>query len=161
MIARISWLRLAGVMAVLVIFAILQRSPELSWFGVRPNIILSLMVVLGFVVGDFFVYAALAFIAVALIGPAKGFSFEELILLLLFFGLYFVRRYVPMHPLFSAVLLTSGGTLLWYLIVDPGFIAADFIAVLIEMFYNAVIAVLAYLGFERAFPHGKTSLVAF
>jgi hypothetical protein len=161
MTTSVSAPRLIIVLGILVSAVFLQGSSQLSWFGIRPNISLSILTALAFMFSDFFVYAALVFITAAFVGPAPGFSFEELIFVLVLCALFFVRDRLSIRPLFAAVLLVVCGTFIFYLVVDPGFIAADFIAVLIEMFYNTLITLIFYMVFKRIFSHGKTSLTAF
>lgn len=146
---------------VLIGVALLQGTPELSWFGVRPNLALSLLTVFAFIYADFFIYAALVFVAIAIVGPAPGFSLEELIFVLVAFVIFFVRDKLSMHPAAIAVILVMCGTFVFYLVVDPGFIAADFFAVLLEMIYNALVTALSFAVLHRLLINGKTSTTAF
>jgi hypothetical protein len=141
--------------------ALLQSTPEVSWLGVRPNLVLALLAVYAFIYADFFIYAAFVFIAVAIVGPAPGFSLEEFIFVLIAFAIFFLRDRFSMHPIAVAALLAVCGTFTFYLAVDPGFIAADFFAVLLEMVYNALVTAVCFGIAYRFLPYGKTSFTSF
>lgn len=154
---HIGWTQFIIVCVVLLVLALLQQAPALSWFGVRPNLPLSFLVAVAFILSDFFIFAGLCLIAVALIGPTSGLSFEKSVFVALLVAVFFVRERIPLRPLSGIFCMTAIVTLAFYGIVDAGFLAFDSIAVFYEMIYNALIAMGFYIGLRRIFLHGKTT----
>lgn len=154
--ARIGWIQFTIVCAVLLTLVFLQQAPSLSWLGVRPNLPFSFLIAIAFVLPDFFIFAGLCLIAVALIGPTSGLSLEKGTFVALLIAVFFLRERMPLRPLSGVFFMAMIATLLFYGIVDAGFLTFDVIAVFHEMIYNALIATGFYIGLRRIFSHGKT-----
>jgi len=148
-------------LALVIIASVLQRAPNLLWFGIRPNITLALLVALSFFIDDFYLFLGLSLIASALVNPASGFSLEEIVSVLVLIAAFFLRARLPFGPATSALLLAAGATFAFYLAVQISFITSDFIAVFFEMLYNALLAAFIYFLMHRIPRYGETTRASF
>ena len=161
MIGRRFWARTLAVLALLFLSVLVHGSSAFSFFGIRPNLPFAFLVAYAFFAGDFVLYLGFVLIGAALIGIAPGFSFPELGLVLVLASLFFLRDRLPVHPAAGSALAGALGTFVWYLIVDPGLIRVDGIAVASEMVYNGVLAALCFFALRLMFRHDETQRASF
>jgi len=129
---------------VLVLGVFFQGAPAFHLFGVKPNLILSALLVAPFFIGlgDFLLLALFTATALAVF-PGLGWS----ILFLPVLGLvgFWLHWFLPWHRVFNLAILIAGSTFLLYLLINRQFLFEHWLTVLTEIIYNLFIGLAIFL----------------
>lgn len=127
---------------VLILGAALQLTEAVSFLGIKPNIVLGLLVVYAFFISELWIYAILVLIADVSIMFNPGVSKEILVLSVVAFVAYWLKKKFLDSSLLTVLILLGLGTLFfdllvsWQMILSFGFI--------VELVYNLVLGTIVY-----------------
>ncbi len=140
-----------------VLAVILQNTGLLNVYGIKPNLALASLVSVSFFAADLASYIFL--VVAALIGLKFRASFEvdSLIMAGLSLASFVMGRRLQWKPIINNILLIGGGTILFYLLASPGFIAANSQIVIGELVYNVVLGTIIFKIFEE-WSHDKINI---
>ncbi|MEK7554615.1 MAG: hypothetical protein AAB518_01355 [Patescibacteria group bacterium] len=136
--------------ALLVLLAgIIQSSGIAAVGGVRPNILLVLLLTLVFFFREWKSYAALIAIATIFSKTEIGFSSPYIVIAIISACVFLVKPHFPGHRFFNVILAVIAGTIITYVITDLKFLGNDPFTVMIEVVYNVLVGIVVYLLAER------------
>ncbi|OGY65851.1 MAG: hypothetical protein A3A16_02180 [Candidatus Harrisonbacteria bacterium RIFCSPLOWO2_01_FULL_44_18] len=140
-------IRLASAILLVIAAGILQNTDLLNIAGVKPNLSLAALIVLGFFINKFTDYLILILISALLIKTAAGFEISIIVFAAIPAIFYFLRRLLPWRASLNNLILIFAGTLLLYLLIDPAFISRGVGIFISEAAYNLILgAVLFWAG---------------
>jgi hypothetical protein len=129
-------------LALLSIFiaATLQSGEFLVIAGVKPNLVLALLVVFSFFMPHLFPYAILALFSAFMLSFAPGISWEGGALILVALIFFYVRDRFLSPGLVASILFSVFGTVLFYLLISPTVLYDEVGVVAKEVLYNGLLA---------------------
>ncbi|MFH1759205.1 MAG: hypothetical protein ABH822_01430 [Patescibacteria group bacterium] len=118
----------------IIIAALLQGTFILEVWGVKPNLVLALLIVLIFSVRDWLAYSLLVIVGVLLLKSFPGVDWRALAIIPLALGSYFIKDWLPWRPYFSNIVLIAIATAIFSL---PNFFPG-------EIIYNLILGTIIY-----------------
>lgn len=141
----------AGV--VFILAALLTQARSLQIFGLNPNLFLAVLAAWVFFMDKLGRYIFLSALGAVVLKTYPAFEWPSLVFMILpaiFFGLKLVS---PLHPLPTVLVLAVLGTIIFYAVINYGFLANDLFEVTVEGGLNAVWAGLIF-GFLKRLTSG-------
>jgi hypothetical protein len=131
----------------------LQSTDWLSFFGVKINLLLVLVLVLGLFLKSFWHYAFIALTVVAILKIGPLWNRQSLALLGIFLAAFYFKKYLFGKPILNNTVLIAAGTLLFYLFSDPAFLIQNSLILIQELIYNLIGGWILFLILEKNFNH--------
>ncbi len=138
-----------GVLLLLLLAGLLQNTEALSFFGIKPNLLLAMTIAASFFVSEMALYLFLVVAAVFLLKFSGGVELESLVFALAAVSAAWLGGRLHWRPDFNNLVLVAGGTLLFYLIADASYLVASWPQVLLELVYNLAVGMVLFKSFER------------
>ncbi|MDP3998974.1 MAG: hypothetical protein Q8P76_00040 [bacterium] len=145
---RIPLLIVGGLLVILAGF--IQNTDWINLFGVKINLILASVLVLGLFINNPWHRIILAIIGTALTGQ-PGWNTESLVLLALLIAAPYFKNYLFGQPAFNNIILIFTATIAFYLIINPGFLISYPAVVLLEVIYNLIFGSMLYFILEKKY----------
>lgn len=137
---------------VAVFFAgLLQNTELISFYGVKINLVLVLVLLLGIFIDSFWQYLTLSLIGVLMIKITPGLDSQTLALLIIFLTAFYFKGHLFGKPIINSVFLIIAGTSLFYLLTDPKFLIHGTAIFSLELVYNAIGGLVGYLILEKIY----------
>ncbi len=136
------------ILFLIVVLGILQSTNLLLIGGVKPNLLLVVLIVLAFFVEDAWLYAFFIAVAAILLKVRGFFSPEILVFILLGMTSAWVAARWHTQPIVNNVFLVSVFTVLFYALTTPSYLISNLGQLGIELIYNLVIAIVLFKTFE-------------
>lgn len=130
------------------LFGLFQSLSLIAFYGVKPNFLLSLLVVLLFSVKNFWQYLILVLTAMLSLGYSVPVAKEIIVFGAIMLSAFYFKKYLTEHVFLSSFFLTAILTTALYAFIDYRFIFNNLNVFLLEMAYNLLIS--AILGFLLA-----------
>ncbi|MDO8443104.1 MAG: hypothetical protein Q7S81_02510 [bacterium] len=130
-----------------------QSASLIIFSGVKPNLILAVLVVLLFSEKEFWKYLILVLVSLICLDYSVFISKEVVLFGVIMLSAFYFKKYLSENTYLNFFLLTSILTAMLYLLVDYKFIFNNFGLFLWELFYNVLIS-LAF-GFLYKGLNGK------
>jgi hypothetical protein len=131
------------------LFGLLQSFSLVSFMGVKPNLLLSLLVVLLFTTKQFWQYLILILIALVSLNYSSLITRETIIFGTIMLLAFYLKGYLTEHffliSFFLAIILTT----LFYLFIDYQFIFNNINIFLLEVAFNALLTTLFGLLYHQ------------
>lgn len=140
--------KLALYLFFIVILAVIQGS-DFSVFGVKPNLILAVLVALVFLDLSLPAYLFLLTAALFLIRWRPDLDISLLALFVAAVGSRLARSILPWRDGISLLVLIVGSTAVFYFIADPGFIYYQPAIFIQEVLYNTITAFVLRYGLRN------------
>ncbi|MDP3729655.1 MAG: hypothetical protein Q8R26_02820 [bacterium] len=122
--------------------ALLQNTDALLIGGIKPNIVLAVVIALGVFVESFAFYVFLVLMGVVLLQTVPGFEKEIFVLAALLIGTFFIQKFLPWQQIINVIVLIIGATFIFYLVTySSGF----WPFALFESFYNIIFGSIWYV----------------
>ena len=131
---------------------LLQNTGFLNVYGVKPNLVMAVLISISFFAADLASYIFLAVAALVGLKFRAGFEIESLIIIGLSRASFVMGRRLQWKPFINNAVLIGVGTILFYLLAAPGFIASNLPMVLGELVYNVILGTIIFKIFESS--HG-------
>lgn len=128
----------------LFIAATLQSGELITFFGVKPNLVLVLLSTFSFFVPNLLTYAMLVLFGTAVLSFAPGLSWDNAALTLVALLFFYVRDRFLVIGLSASILFAIFGTVLFYLLTSPTMLYDEVGVVLKELIYNALLGVTLF-----------------
>ncbi len=141
---------LTGIILVL-LAGLLQNTELISFYSVKVNLVLILLLVLIFFVHDLRYYLILALEGVLLLKVAPGLDVQTLVLLFLVLAAFYLKKRLVWQPVFSNALLIAVATVLFYALADFNFMIYSTPTLILEIIYNTIGGSALYLALERVY----------
>lgn len=135
------------------IIGLAQSASLIIFSGVKPNLILAVLVVLLFSEKEFWKYLVFILISLICLNYSVFISKELAIFGLLMLLAFYFKKYLSENIYLNSFLLVLILTTAFYLIIDYAFIFNDPGLFLWELFYNVLISLV--FGFLYKGLHGK------
>jgi len=135
------------------IIGLAQSASLIIFSGVKPNLILAVLVVLLFSEKEFWKYLVFILISLICLNYSVFISKELVIFGLLMLLAFYFKKYLSENIYLNSFLLVLILTTAFYLIIDYAFIFNDPGLFLWELFYNVLISLV--FGFLYKGLHGK------
>ena len=152
-----SDIRIGFVLVITVILAVvLQFNGLIVIFGIKPAILLGALIAATFFIEQPILYVGLVAVSSFLIRFAPGFSWPTAALAIIALLAFWLHGRILWPGVTGAVVLASGGTLLFNLLTDFSFIYASPFLLIGEIVYTAVITALifgVFQFFQSRFEH--------
>ncbi|MHB9019608.1 MAG: hypothetical protein ACYC3G_01885 [Minisyncoccota bacterium] len=140
----------------MILVSIISLSQSLSlviFNGIKPNLILAVLVVLIFSEKSFWRYTALVMTSLVFLNYSTAISKEIIIFGLLMILAFYFKKYLSENLFLYSFLLTSILTTVFYLLIDARFVINNLNLFFWEIFYNVLISLI--FGFLYQIGHEK------
>lgn len=134
---------------ILIFSGVLQNSGLLNVFGIKPNLLLTALIVLSFFSRTFLRYFVLLIIGVFFSRFMAGPEIEPVALGILSLATFGLRGHLPWLPVVNILALTAVGTVLFYLLTGPSFVYNNLAIAVGEIIYNVVLSALLFLCLKK------------
>ena len=130
--------KFAVLACIVVLVGLLQSTELLAWGGVKPNVVLALLVS-----ASFFVYHVRDYVVLTLLG-ALALRFSDLfvpelgVLVALLVIIFAIGARLPGKPFVNNLFLIGGATFLFYVILDYTTLRTSWGVFFVELVYNLV-----------------------
>ena len=111
-------------------------------FGIKPNLVLSVIITISFFVENIWEGFLLVALAGLILKFAPGFESEILVLSLIGAGAILTKKYLPWHYFFSNLILIGLGTLIFYVILASNLITS--IIFFEELAFNIIVGMIIF-----------------
>jgi hypothetical protein len=118
-------------------------------FGVKPNWILTVLIIAAFLAGNFLELSILVLIAAILLRVQPGFFWPALIIGFLAFAVFWLKTRWPWQEFLNVILALVLATFIFYAIIDWQFFLKNYGPVLQEAFYNVIVGAGIYFVFQQ------------
>lgn len=134
------------IFAILLIVAagLFQNTGIFSVWGIKPDLLLAVMVAVSLFIDSFAWYLFLVVLSVISVRFQSGFQPELLVFSFLLISVYGARRLLPWRPSVTNCFLVACGTILFYLLADASYLLGFPLAVAGEIIYTALFSILVY-----------------
>lgn len=129
---------------------LLQSTDILNIYGIKPNIVLAVLIAASFFLTNFLIYFSLILLAIITLLFQGGLQSEQLILGILASAAFLAEKKLHWWPILNNLVLIGMGTVIFYLLSSPAFLIGNPLLVLGELTYNLVLGSL----FFKLFHHG-------
>lgn len=128
---------------------LLQNTEFITLYGVKMNLVLVLLLTFGFFINNPWHYLILALEGTLLLKVSPGLDTQTLVLLVLIFLAFWLRKYLAWQPIISNVFLIAVATTLFHLLIDFNFLIYNTPTILLEVLYNIIGGLILYLILEK------------
>ena len=129
--------------------ALLQSSALITIYGVKPNFLISALVVLLFSARNFWQYLILVLTAAVSLKYSALLSKEILIFAGIMILAYFLKKYLVEYEFIAIFILTAFITIIFYLLIDYRFAFNNPNSLLLETAYNIFASAVLLLLYEK------------
>ncbi len=137
---------------ILILLAGLLQNTELpSFYGVKINLVLVLLLTLSFFISDPRYYLVLALEGALLLKVSPGLDAQTIALLLLALSAFYLKKYLAWQPALSNVFLIAAATILFYIPVDFNFVIYNTPVLILEAIYNTLGGLVLYFALEKIY----------
>ncbi len=134
----------------LVVFAgLIQNTGLFLIFGIRPNLLLALLVACSFFMESFAAYLGVLLGAIFFLRFESGFRPELLIFAVLAVSVFLVGRLLPWRQSVNNLVLTVIFVVLFYALADISYLWTGALAVAGEIVYTSIFGILFYDLFRQ------------
>lgn len=137
------YIGLTGLLLTLVAGAVQVNSP-IDFWGIKPNLILIVLIVFGFFTENFIFFLILTLLGSIGIKFMPGLGLDAVAIAVVALCAFIVKSRAVSGGLLGVTILLALGTFGTYLIVSPGFFYNHFLVVLIEAVYNVVLGAILF-----------------
>lgn len=140
--------KILAIFFLIVIFGLLQNTNLIMIAGVKPNLLLILLISLAFFVEDVWIYGFFILLADCLIISQRFFSADVIVFTLLLLASAWVANNWHALPFVNNLILAGAATALFYLGTDSAYIGSNFGSFGIELVCNLVLAFILHQVFD-------------
>ena len=134
----------AILLPIILLAGLLQQTNVFGIFGVKPNLLLAILIPATFFLDQMLMVVGLLAIALLVSDFRAGFAEESASLALLILAAPLLGRRLPWNPFVNNIILVAGFTLIFYLLTGPGYIFGAPLRILWEIVYNCLFATLFF-----------------
>lgn len=127
----------------------LQSTNVLNLYGIKPNLLLIVLISASFFISDTLIYLSLVFLGMIMLSFKGGFELEQLVLGILSIASFFAGRRLHWQPFLMNLSFIGIGTIIFYFLISPAFILNNLFLVSGEVIYNLAFGVIFFKIFER------------
>ncbi|TSC82996.1 MAG: hypothetical protein G01um101419_349 [Parcubacteria group bacterium Gr01-1014_19] len=136
--------KLAILLPIILLAGLFQNTGVFNIFGVKPNLLLAVLIPAIFFLDQILAVAAALAIALLVSDFRAGFAGESVVLALLILIVPVFGRRLPWNPFINNMVLVGAATIVFYLLTGPAYIVSSPLGVLGEIFYNSLFAAIFY-----------------
>jgi hypothetical protein len=141
--------------ALVALAAIAQGAPAIAIAGVKPNVVLTVLIILSFFTSGVFSYFIFLFVGAVLLRFSSSFDPALLALLVTALGAFALHRRLPWHDGINNLVLIGVGTVLFYILADFHFLTIDPFTLFGEAVYNMVVGTALFFLVTYLFSRGR------
>lgn len=139
------------------LFGLIQSFSLISFYGVKPNLLLSLLTVLLFSVENFWQYLILVLTALISLKYSNFITKELAIFGIVMLLAFYFKRYLAEHEFLAIFSITVVLTIIFYVAIDYNFIINNLSSFLLELIYNLLASIIFWLMLDSAMRHHTSS----
>ncbi len=132
-----------------VLAGLIQNTGLFLVFGVKPDLLLAVLVAASFFLESFWAHLLLLALSVLLLRFESGFRPELLVFAFLAASVFLVSRRLPWRRSVSNFILIVAGVVIFYALADTAYLFNNIISVAAEIIYTGVFGVLFYDLFRQ------------
>lgn len=153
MLSLISQNKIFIVLSIVAVFlaGLFQNTELVSFYGIKINLVLVLTLAFGIFIEDLWHYLALSLVGILMLKTALGLDSQTLALLIILLAAFYFKDHLFGKPIINLVFLIIVGTLLFYLFLDPRFLISGIFILFLELIYNVITGLVAYLTLEKIY----------
>ncbi len=136
--------KIFGISVLILVMGILQNTDLLLIAGVKPNLLLVLMIALAFFVEDAWLYGFYILECVALLASGGLFAPEIVTFVLLLLAAAWVSARWHTQAILTAGLVFAASTVFFYIFSEPTYLLSSPGLIGIELVYNVVVGLLLF-----------------
>lgn len=141
--------KLISAILLVVMAGLLQNTGFFSLWGIKPDLLLAVMVAVSLFIDSFSWYLFLVVLSAILVRFQSGFQPELLVFVFLLISIYGARRLLPWRPSVANCFLIACATILFYMLADASYLFGFPLAVAGEIIYTTLPCILVYDFFRR------------
>lgn len=130
------------------LLGIIQSSDLFTIVGIKPNLLLVLLISVAFFVPDLKTHALITLIGLITLRYRGVFEIEQIILLGISIGAFFAARLLRWRPFLNSLLLVVLGTVIFILLSGPMFFLNNLTTIFGEVGYNAVLGLFIFYALD-------------
>jgi hypothetical protein len=127
------------------LFGLIQSFSLISFYGIKPNLLLSLLTVLMFSVKDFWQYLILVLTGLIALKYSNLISSELLAFGAIMFLAFYFKKYFTEHEFLAIFCITAILSIVFYALTDYGYIVNNFGSFALEIIYNVLASIIFWL----------------
>lgn len=139
----------------LVVTGLLQNTNLLTFYQIKPNLMLVFLIASSFFIPSLFIYLGLVLLSGILAGFRNGLELERIVLGLLGIWSFSLGRFLGWKLIYNNFFLIGISTPTFYLLTNPAFILSNWSIVLVELVYNLILGAVVFKVFEKVI-YGQT-----
>ena len=132
------------VLLIVLLAGVLQNTHFLNLAGVKPNLLLVVLIAASFFIEEATVYILLVLIAAILLKFQASLELELVVFALLALAAGLIGKRLHWLPIFNNLVLVAGATVLFYLLTEPAYLVGSLGAVGIELVYNLFFGIVFF-----------------
>lgn len=129
---------------IVLVVGLFQNTNVFSIFGIKPNLLLALLVPAAFFLENILTMTAILAIALFLSDFRSGFTSESASLAVLALVAPALTRRLPWEPFVNNIVLMGAMTVIFYLLASPSYLIHSPIAILFELLLNITFSAIFY-----------------
>ncbi|MCL5017555.1 MAG: hypothetical protein M1155_02765 [Patescibacteria group bacterium] len=133
-----------------VFFGLIQSLPLISFYGVKPDLLLSLLVVFLFFTENFWQYFILVLAGSIALKYSTTATFEVIVFVIIMTSAFYLKKYFSTHEFLAILGVTMILSVLFYGIINYTFIVNDIYRFVLEIIYNILASVIFWLILDNA-----------
>lgn len=133
-------------LALILVFvaALAQGSRLLEVGGVNPNLLIAIFASLSFMVRRAPFYFLCAALGIVVLRFGSYADVTLLALLVVAAAFFIFSKFLTWHALINSLVMALAGTAIFYAVADYAFIISRYDILMMEMVYNAIVAIIFY-----------------
>jgi hypothetical protein len=131
-----------------ILVGILQSTTVLNLYGIKPNLLLIVLIAASFFVSDTLIYLSLVFLGMIMLSFKGGFELEQLVLGILSIASFFAGQRLHWQPFLMNLFFIGIGTIIFYFMISPAFIFNNSLLVSGEVIYNLALSAIFFKLFS-------------
>jgi len=143
-----SLVKFIVIFLLIVVLGVLQNTNLLMFAGIKPNLLLAIIIGLAFFIEDAWLYGFFAILSAVFLSVGGFFTPEILVFILLAVIAFWAAARWHTQPFLNYLILIGALTFIFYLLTSPFYIISNPVGLFIELAYNAVLGALLYKTLE-------------
>ena len=132
------------------LFGSIQSFSLISFYGVKPDLLLSLLTVLMFSTKNFWQYLILVLTGIISLKYSGSITRELAIFGIIMLIAFYFKKYIAEYEFLSIFSATIILTTALYVVIDCGFIINNFYYFILELIYNVLAGIIFWLILDTA-----------
>ena len=136
------------VLLIILLAGLLQNTDFLTVAGVKPNLLLAVLIAASFFIEEAAIYILLVLISAILLKFNAGLEPESVAFALVALAGGLIGKRLSWLPIFNNLALVGAGTIIFYVLTAPAYFVSNFTGFGIELIYNLALSIILFKSLE-------------